>query len=38
MFKFEKFIGFNNYIVWSCNIHNVVVDKKGLGYLDRIYD
>ena len=38
IFKFKKFINFNNYTVWSHNIYNIIADKKNLGYLDRIYN
>ena len=36
MSKFEELTGSSNYTAWSHNIYNVVADKKGLGYLDRI--
>ena len=35
IFKFEELISSSNYIVWNYNIHNIVINKKDLGYLDK---
>ena len=35
--KFEELIGFNNFTLWHYNIQNIIIEKKGLNHLNKIF-